>query len=661
MKKTLLSIVAISMLSFQLIAQKWVSTSVQNKNVILEEFTGIHCGYCPDGHRLANTMVDANPGRVFLINIHSGGYAVPKAGEPDLRTSAGTAIDGSAKVTGYPSGSLNRATVPWGQSRNLWSSQATTIIGQTSPLNVYVKSFANFTTRELTTEVEVYYTGNAAQTSNYLTIALTQDDILGPQSDYGNFNPTNWVDGKYKHNHVLRQLITAGNFGELIDKTTKGSYFYKKFVTAIPANYINIPAVLYKMSVVAFVSETAAGSKIISGSSAPVDFDANLKTDLGLTDITVKPTSYCLTTISPKIEVTNNLDQTITTFDVSCFINKTEYKKTFNGSLAKGQKIVLDWGSIPFNPSGTYSIKMVGFKNVNNGLLYDMVSSNDGSNFSSFGFKTKAFTTYKDGFETGAVAANSALDLSVNPNVKVLVGSAPKYGVYGSTSALLFYLHEFWKVAGKPGHLLIGEADLSAFGDPGVSYYYAYSDGASGGTAPTIALSVSEDCGVTWKSINTVTCKETGQPTTSGNIYDPKSGEYMHVVTPLSAYKNKNVLIRITGTPGTHGNALLIDDIQIGSSAKLSVSNKFANNAHVSIYPNPLTDIAQVDYELAKPSAVNFNVYNALYQLVYSRNLDQQASGSHEEAFDFSTLNSGVYTLTISSGESVSTKMFIKK
>ena len=63
-----------------LFAQNFVSTTPENKNVILEEFTGIHCGYCPDGHLMAQNFHDANPGDVVLINIHTGSYANPSPG-----------------------------------------------------------------------------------------------------------------------------------------------------------------------------------------------------------------------------------------------------------------------------------------------------------------------------------------------------------------------------------------------------------------------------------------------------------------------------------------------------------------------------------------------------------------------------------------------------
>jgi hypothetical protein len=43
------------------LAQTIVSTSPENKKIILEEYTGIHCTYCPDGHEIAQSLKDANP------------------------------------------------------------------------------------------------------------------------------------------------------------------------------------------------------------------------------------------------------------------------------------------------------------------------------------------------------------------------------------------------------------------------------------------------------------------------------------------------------------------------------------------------------------------------------------------------------------------------
>ena len=42
-------------------AQSFVDTTQQNKNIILEEFTGISCVWCPAGHLIGQTLHDNNP------------------------------------------------------------------------------------------------------------------------------------------------------------------------------------------------------------------------------------------------------------------------------------------------------------------------------------------------------------------------------------------------------------------------------------------------------------------------------------------------------------------------------------------------------------------------------------------------------------------------
>ena len=57
MKKTLLTSFLLS-LGF-VNAQTFVPTTAQNKKVILEEFTGVNCVFCPQGHTIANNIKKA--------------------------------------------------------------------------------------------------------------------------------------------------------------------------------------------------------------------------------------------------------------------------------------------------------------------------------------------------------------------------------------------------------------------------------------------------------------------------------------------------------------------------------------------------------------------------------------------------------------------------
>ena len=99
---------AFALFTFIASAQTFVSTSPENKNVILEEFTGISCVYCPAGHLIGQNLHDANPNDVFLINIHTGGYASPQGTGTDFNTPFGSALANQSGLCGYPAGTVNR-------------------------------------------------------------------------------------------------------------------------------------------------------------------------------------------------------------------------------------------------------------------------------------------------------------------------------------------------------------------------------------------------------------------------------------------------------------------------------------------------------------------------------------------------------------------------
>ena len=66
MKKFILLSFLFSVFSIQaLLSQTYVSTNPQVKNVILAEFSGVHCPNCSQGHQCATQILTNNPGRVW--------------------------------------------------------------------------------------------------------------------------------------------------------------------------------------------------------------------------------------------------------------------------------------------------------------------------------------------------------------------------------------------------------------------------------------------------------------------------------------------------------------------------------------------------------------------------------------------------------------------
>jgi hypothetical protein len=242
-------------------AQTIVTTVPQCKNALLEEYTGIHCGYCPDGHRIAELIRQANPAQVVLINIHQGGYANPAAGEPDFRTIYGDSLASQAGVTGYPNGTVNRHIFPklaniTALNRGAWSTAANEITTIQSPVNIGFTSSFDTSTRELTVDVEVYYTQNSPASTNYLNVALLENHVIGYQSDYANGTHTD-----YDHKHIMRHLIT-GQWGDKITRTSKGTLFTKTYKYIVPSKYVAA-----NCDVVVYVAESR--QEIYTGVEAP--------------------------------------------------------------------------------------------------------------------------------------------------------------------------------------------------------------------------------------------------------------------------------------------------------------------------------------------------------------------------------------------------------
>lgn len=258
MKKILLlAAVVLMTISGALAQETFVSTEVTNKNVVLEEYTGVNCGYCPDGHKRAAQLAAAHPGRVFLINVHAGSYA-----NNTYTTQFGNALANQTGLDGYPSGTVNRHVFSGTNTaldRGQWASKANIILGQTSPVNIAARGTLDWTTRQLNITVQLYYT-SASTATNKLNIAITQNNVIGNQSG-SSLNPDQIVGSQYRHMHMLRHLIT-GQWGEDIT-TSVGQVIERTYTYTIPESLGSPNAIQAKLEDLQFIAFVAEGQQEI--------------------------------------------------------------------------------------------------------------------------------------------------------------------------------------------------------------------------------------------------------------------------------------------------------------------------------------------------------------------------------------------------------------
>lgn len=353
--------------AFSTYAQTIVSTIPQNKKVILEEFTGVNCQYCPSGHAIANTIKNANPADVFLINIHVGGFSTPTAGQPDFRTPFGTAIANQSGLTGYPAATVNRVAYTGlsqngatgtAMSRNNWTNASNQTRNQSSYVNVATTASINVNTRLLTVFVEAYYTGNSPVSSNRLNVALLQNNTLGPQTSGG-------LGDNYPHQHRLVHMLT-GQWGETYTTTTAGTLITRTYTYTIPAAYNNIPAELGDLEIVAFVAE--GQQKIISGNGAVPTYTGLATNDAKIKEV-IEIAEQCVTSLQPKVEIQNNGQNNLTSLPITYDINGgTPQVFNWTGNLSSLAKTTVTL------PSITYSLQ------ANNNLNVSIPADDNATN-----------------------------------------------------------------------------------------------------------------------------------------------------------------------------------------------------------------------------------------------------------------------------------------
>jgi len=244
------------------------STTMGTRTALLEDFTGVRCGYCPDGHARAEAAQKALGKDKFIIMcVHAGGYATAAAGWANFTTAFGTSLVNQSSVAGYPAGTINRLpAVDMGatpqittvagalaMSRGDWDPAGRFVNTMFAPANIGTSATFDAASRELTVKVDVYYVANETKPNN-INVALLQSKLMAKQSG----DPT--PNDLYSQSHVLRYLITGQWGTPITEEKLEGTKLSKTFKYIVPADYNGITAtgggavVIGDCSVVAFIT-----------------------------------------------------------------------------------------------------------------------------------------------------------------------------------------------------------------------------------------------------------------------------------------------------------------------------------------------------------------------------------------------------------------------
>ena len=490
MKRITLALMALLALSFSLKAQQYVSTEPANRNVILEEFTGRGCGYCTDGHRIANELMAANPGRLWAINIHAGGYA--QTSYPNMITQDGNTIHGGFQISGYPTGVVNRTTAA-GQSRSAWAGIASQQMNQASECNVAGMAIVNPQTRLATITVEVYYTGNSTVDQNFLTVAMLQDSILGSQADYGNYNPTQWLNGQYVHMHILRDVISESAWGDPISPTTQGTLITRTYEYEIPEvigspNGVDVD--IDNIFFLAWVSERQQGNAyrpiltgchldMVQGSDEPIYPMIRSVSQVG--------GATCTHTKIVDVNVQNGGTDVLTSLTINAEVEGETYTINWEGNLAQYEiekleiPVEVSFGTHPINVEITeangqpYSTQVTSSVNClewqsveiegeEEELKLELMQDKFGNHI-TWEFTTPDGTVLASGGPYTMLASGTGTQLHIE-HATVPVNECVKFTIYDQmeNGICCSFGHGYYIVKDSQGNVLFGDEDDGEFG-----------------------------------------------------------------------------------------------------------------------------------------------------------------------------------------------------
>ena len=344
-----------------------VMTTLVFKKVVLEEYTGIHCTFCPDGHKIANAYKALHPNDVFLVNIHQGSFSTPSAGEPDFRTSFGDALANQTGLTGYPSGTINRhvfsPATTTALSRSAWAAKGDEMLATPTYATMNIDSaVVDVQTRVLSVYVKANYIGSASAV-NLMNVALLQNNIEGPQTG-GSTNPAQMLpNGKYNHNHALRHLLT-GQWGDTIAVTSAGTTFTKVYNYTLPNSIVNIDLDLGNLEIIGFIAE--GKQEIITGAEKSITLNNILYSkDISIESITTAD-EICAPELKPVLRVKNLGAEVVTSISFTYTVNGgTAATYNWTGSISPFASALIEMTTVTgFTVLASNSIT-VGVVNVN--------------------------------------------------------------------------------------------------------------------------------------------------------------------------------------------------------------------------------------------------------------------------------------------------------
>lgn len=221
-----------------------------DKNVVVEDYTGAWCGWCPRvSHALK--LVSDKTSNMIPIAAHIG---------DNMENKYSRQLKDAFDIKGYPSAYIDRTKL-WSSPEPQNTAEILNLLNEDVIVGIKMESTLNGTDMNLKVSVKF---GNSYSEKIKLTVFALEDNIVLSQKNYTSYYGGASDITDFKHNYILRHSFTDV-LGDDIDskETVKDNIYTKEFKGSVPSSIVDSS----KMSFVAIVSNGDTKAAINSRSA----------------------------------------------------------------------------------------------------------------------------------------------------------------------------------------------------------------------------------------------------------------------------------------------------------------------------------------------------------------------------------------------------------
>lgn len=363
------------------------------------------------------------------------------------------------------------------------------------------------------------------------------------------------------------------------------------------------------------------------------------------------PFLTCNTSVTPSFVLKNLGSQTLTSADVVIKVNGVQNSSTpWTGSLASGASAQPTLPAITGLSSGVNNIE-ISIANPNG------QADNDGGN----NLRTTVVnvpgapgaTPYTQDFQGLFPGPNSFVQ---NTDAGA-TWSAQNVGADGTNKSVRMYFYN--SPPAEIDYLYLPRLDLSGAQVAFMSFFRAAAQYSNNGTLTNdqVEIQVSTNCGSSWATVWSKAGDQLATTSSTQSSFAPVAVNwYADSANLTSVVGQQDVMVRFKAT-SDFGNNAFFDQINIYKRAAGVGINDLTNISSLNVYPNPASDLLNIDYTMDKSEPVTINITNAVGQIVYT-SFNQTPATVNNVRVDVSGLAAGFYFVNLVSESGKATYKF---